>query len=46
MTKNFINQNLTYRYLVCQDGTEALAIERSVRAGELPAGRPYLNPLP
>jgi hypothetical protein len=46
MTKEFISQNLTYRYLVCRDGTEALAIERSVRAGQLPAGRPYLNPIP
>lgn len=45
MTRNFIRQNLTYRYLICRDGTEALAIERSVRAGQLPAGRPYLNPL-
>ena len=45
LTRDFIRQNLTYRYLVCQDGTEALEIERSVRAGQLPAGRPYLNPL-
>jgi hypothetical protein len=45
MTRDFIRQNLTYRCLVCRDGTEALEIERSVRAGQLPAGRPYLNPL-
>lgn len=45
MTRDFIRQNLTYRYLVCRDGTEALKIERSIRAGQLPAGRPYLNPL-
>jgi hypothetical protein len=45
LTRDFICQNLTYRYLVCRDGTEALEIERHVRAGQLPAGRPYLNPL-
>lgn len=45
MTKDFISQNLAYRYLICRDGTDALTIERSVRAGQLAAGRPYLNPL-
>lgn len=45
LTRDFIHQNLMYRYLVCRDGTEALEIERHVRAGQLPAGRPYLNPL-
>ena len=44
ITRDFIRQNLTYRYLVCRDGTEALEIERSVRTGRLAAGRPYLNP--
>lgn len=44
MTRDFIRQNLTYRYLVCRDGAEALATERAVRVGQLPAGRPYLNP--
>jgi hypothetical protein len=34
-----------YRYLVCRDGAEAVAVERSVRAGHLSVGRPYLNPL-
>ena len=45
MTRDFIRQNLAYRFLVCRDGTDALEIERHVRAGQLPAGRPYLNPL-
>jgi hypothetical protein len=45
MTRDFIRQNLTYRYLICRDGPEALGIERSVQAGQLPVGRPYLNPL-
>jgi hypothetical protein len=33
LTRDFIRQNLTYRYLVCRDG------------GQLPVGHPYLNPL-
>jgi hypothetical protein len=45
VTRDFIRENLAYRYLVCRDGTEALEIERLVLAGQLPAGRPYLNPL-
>jgi hypothetical protein len=44
MTRDFIRQNLGYRFLVCRDGTEAQEIERHVQAGQLPAGRPYLNP--
>jgi len=45
LTRDFIRQSLTYRYLVCRDGAEALEIERHVRAGQLPVGHPYLNPL-
>ena len=45
MTKAFIRDQLSYRFTVHRDGTEALAVERAVRAGSLPAGRPYLNPL-
>jgi hypothetical protein len=45
LTKRFIRSQLSYRFLVCPDGRQALALERQVRAGSLPAGRPYLNPL-
>ena len=45
MTKSFIRGQLSYRFLVCRSGAEALAIERDVRSGALPAGRPFLNPL-
>jgi hypothetical protein len=45
VTRDFIRENLAYRFLVCRDGTEALEIERHVRTGQLPAGCPYLNPL-
>lgn len=45
MTSNYIREHLGYRFTVCADGTEALAVEHAVRGGALPAGRPYLNPL-
>lgn len=45
LTRDYIREHFRYRFLVCRDGTEALAIERAVREGELPAGRPYINPL-
>jgi hypothetical protein len=45
LTRGFIRDHLSYRFAVYGDGAEALAVERAVRAGSLPAGRPYLNPL-
>jgi hypothetical protein len=45
LTKTFICGQLSYRFLICPDGRQALDLERRVRAGSLPAGRPYLNPL-
>jgi hypothetical protein len=45
LTRGFIRDHLSYRFAVYGDGAEALAVERAVRAGGLPAGRPYLNPL-
>jgi hypothetical protein len=45
LTRDYIRGHLSYRFLVCRDGAAALATERAVRAGQLPAGRPYLNPL-
>jgi hypothetical protein len=45
LTRNYIRERLTYRFQVCRDGAAAYAMERVVRAGRLPAGRPYLNPL-
>ena len=45
LTRSFIRDHLSYRFAVYGDGAEALAVERAVRAGGLPAGRPYLNPL-
>lgn len=45
LTRDCIREHLGYRFLVCRDGAEALATERAIRAGQLSAGRPYLNPL-
>jgi hypothetical protein len=45
LSRSYIHEHLTYRFQVCPDGTAALAGERAIRAGGLPAGRPYLNPL-
>jgi hypothetical protein len=45
LTRTYIREHLTYRFQVCPDGSAALATERAVRAGSLPAGRPRLNPL-
>ena len=45
LTKTYIRENLTDRFAIHADGTEALAVEHAVRNGALSAGRPYLNPL-
>ena len=45
MTRNYIREHLGYRFAVYADGTEALAVERAVRSGAIPAGQPYLNPV-
>lgn len=45
LTRAYIHEHLTYRFEICPDGSQALATERAIRAGSLPAGRPYLNPL-
>jgi len=45
MTRSYIREHLGYRFTICADGTEALAVEHAVRSGALPTGRPYLNPL-
>ncbi|MGC1283155.1 MAG: hypothetical protein WA895_09505 [Streptosporangiaceae bacterium] len=44
MTKKFIRDKLTFRYAVLNDGAQALALERAIRAGSLKAGRPSSTP--
>jgi hypothetical protein len=45
LTKTYIRQHLSYRFAIFPSGAQALIAERNARAGGLPAGRPYLNPL-
>lgn len=45
LTRTYIHDHLTFRFQVYRDRTAALAAERAIRAGSLPAGRPHLNPL-
>jgi hypothetical protein len=45
LTRTFIRDHLTYRFVVIADGTEAARLEAAVQRGALSVGRPYLNPL-
>jgi len=45
LTKIYIRQHLSYRFAVYRSGRLALTAEQQARAGALPAGQPYLNPL-
>ena len=45
MTRDYIREHFSFRFVIHDDGTQALEVEQAVRAGSLPAGRPYLNPL-
>jgi hypothetical protein len=45
LIRAFVHERLTYRFVICADGAEALKLEREVRRGSLSAGKPYLNPL-
>jgi hypothetical protein len=42
--RRYIHRHLGYRFLICADGAEALAIERQIRRGDWPRGKPLLNP--
>jgi hypothetical protein len=43
LTRRFVRDHLTYRFVVTVDGAEAARLE--VRRGRSWLGRPYLNPL-
>ncbi len=43
--RRYIHAHLGYRYCMCADGAEALALERQIRRGEWPKGKPLLNPV-
>jgi hypothetical protein len=42
--RQYIHQHLGYRFSLCGDGAEAIAMERRIRRGEWPSGKPLLNP--
>jgi hypothetical protein len=45
LTRRFVHDRLSYRYVVTADGIEAGRLEAEVRRGALSVGPPYLNPL-
>jgi hypothetical protein len=45
LTRTFVRERLTYRFVVTTEGAEAAKLEETVRRGVLSAGKPYLNPL-
>ena len=45
LTRQYIRDRLSYRFIVTSDSASAYRIERLVQAGVLEAGKPILNPL-
>lgn len=45
LTKSYIHDQLSYRFVLTADSETAFALERAVQRGALEAGRPLLNPL-
>jgi hypothetical protein len=45
MTKRYVHERLTYRYVTLGSGRDSLALEREVQKGALAAGQPFLNPI-
>lgn len=45
LTRRYIHDHFSYRYVETADGSKALALEREIQAGALRAGKPFLNPL-
>ena len=46
LVRQYIRQNLAYRFAVLPTGSEAYAIEAIIKKGEWERGRPLLNPAP
>lgn len=44
LTRQYIHDHFSYRYVVTKDGSQGLALERQIQAGALKAGKPFLNP--
>jgi hypothetical protein len=45
LTKQYIHEFLSYRFIATGDSTSAFRIERQVKTGALDVGKPLLNPL-
>jgi hypothetical protein len=45
LTRHYIHERLSYRFITTSDGGEAFGIERGIQGGDGPAGPPFLNPL-
>jgi hypothetical protein len=42
-TRDYIRENLGFRWIIRQDGAAALSLERHLQRGAAPCGRPLLN---
>jgi hypothetical protein len=45
LVRRYIHENLSYRFTLFPDGSQAFAAEAAIKAGELDQGTPFLNPL-
>jgi hypothetical protein len=43
--RRYIHDELLYRYIIVEDGREALSIETVIKSGAWGRGRPFLNPI-
>ena len=44
LVRRYIHDELLYRYIIVQEGKEALVIEAAIKSGAWGRGRPFLNP--
>ena len=42
--RQYIHENLSYRFILVPDGPAAYAVEKTIKRGEWEHGRPLLNP--
>ena len=43
VTKDFIRENLGFRWVEVEDGQAALDLERQIQRGDAPCGKPFFN---
>jgi hypothetical protein len=44
LVRNYIHENLSYRFVILPDGKAAYEFEAAIKAGKWELGRPLLNP--